>query len=236
MNVFFDRVTLISSAGKIPWKVAEEGYRNLKSLCSSIAIIEKNTDLPFPDVVVEPELKVLLHESQIQSVVHANIDFRRWDYRVSPIVSVSLPLLVFGRKALYTVVLLHEFLHYLYLSMKFLESDFFSLHLKVGDTATGRLIFDEVGQISPKNVVKSKYLINLVTEKFRHVINDRKFISTIENKWIGRNLPVINLRSQDFAVRLSPSDFTSLYFPDAVLKRARQLLENASGMPRASNE
>lgn len=213
-----------SLSGKIPWKISEKGYKNLKKLCSSIKLIERNTGLPYPDVVVEPELKVLLHESQIEAVTHANIDFKRWNHRMSPIISVSLPLLIYGKKSLYSAVLFHEFLHYLFLSMKFLRADFFSLHLKFSNTTLGRLVFDESEQVSPKMVTKNHYLVNLVTKNFGKMINDQKLLSTIEVKWIKRNLPSIRLSSQSFAVRLSSSDFMTLYFPKAILNKTKQLL------------
>lgn len=209
--------------GEIPWRVAVEGYRRIKRLLSSISIIEKGSGTPYPSIFIVPELRILIHEAEVGAVIHAHIDFKRREGVVEPIISLSLPFLNLGRKAALTAVLAHEFLHYLYLAKKFLESDFFTFQQSFGETVMGRLSLDEAVQIPAKAVFKSRYLIDLVAERFQSLINDDRLMRRIEDEWISKDLPVVKLDPGDLIVHLSASEFVNLKFPREIISRVSQL-------------
>lgn len=224
LNIFLGDVEESAALGVIPQETALRGYKRSRILRSSARVVERNAVLPYPNIRVEPRLMILLHEARVQAVLHAYVDIGSSERGLEPIVTVSLPFLCLGRKSQMTAVLAHEFLHYLSMAVKFLNSDFFTLQQRFSGTITGRLLFDEVDQTPPKKVFRGRYLREIVSERFHPTINDERLTSKIEEEWVERGLPTTILGSDDFAIRLSAEGFMSLIFPGEVLSRASQIM------------
>jgi hypothetical protein len=225
MVLLFDSVTESYSAGEIPWSLTLKGFRNLKKLKSSSEVVERNSDLPYPDIQVVPTLRLLLHEDDIQAVVHAHTDFLERKRRLRPVVTVTLPFLCFAGKAMYTAVLGHEFLHYLHIAKVLVKSGPFGLGQEFGGTVLGRLVFDEAAGLEAGAVYEGSYLVSLVEKRFPEMMRDSEFLGEIRERWMDEGLPMISISSQDLTARFSAQELMSLHFPGDVLDRVSEIDE-----------
>ena len=217
MLISYDQVLRSAIKGEIPWDLAEKGFRRIKTLKRSIEKLEKDSGLPYPEVIITPVLKILLHSSGVESMVHGHIDFKKSSEGIIPYVNISLPFVLNGTKRVYDCVLAHELLHYLYIAKKVVTKDYFSLEQKLGDTVISHMIFDEISQFKPGIVFKNKTLIRNLEKKFDDIINDEKFVKKLEKNWINRNLPILVIPEDQFIVRFETSDFLAIKFPEDIL-------------------
>jgi len=221
--LLYDDVTRSASLGEIPWSLASRGYRSLRTLWSSTKVVERNSALPYPDVQVLTPLRLLLHEDDIQAVVHAHTDFIRRKDHLEPVVTVTLPFLCFAGKAMYTGVLAHEFLHYLHIGRVLLRSGPFGLSQGFGGTVLGGLVFDDAARPRASSVFKGSYLVSLVEKGFKRMMTDPILLGKIRGEWMDRGLPMATVRSHDLVARFSARDLMSLHFPGAVLDRVGEM-------------
>lgn len=225
MQIFYDEVLKSALREEIPWSIAERGFRKIKDLASSVRLIEKDTSLPYPEIVVYPVLKVLIHESGVEAMVHGHIDFRRGvNGEVIPFINVSLPLLLNGSKHTYNYVLAHEFLHYIYLAQIYLNSDYFSMEQRLGETMISHMLFDEAVKVDAKKVFKSRYILGLMGKRQERILNDARLIERLERNWIKTKLPVIFIPEREFSKKFTISEFLNLRFPQEVIQKASKLI------------
>ncbi|RLG60717.1 hypothetical protein DRN86_01805 [Candidatus Geothermarchaeota archaeon] len=219
MLVFYDDIIREALNDRIPWKFAENGLKRLKILKSSVKMLERDTNIPYPAIVITPVLKILVHEAGVEAIIHGHIDFRE-DVRgnVVPVVNLSLPFLLNAKKHLYNYILAHEFLHYMFLAKKVVKADYFSLAQDLGETIISHMLFDESVKLDPKKVFKSRYILGLINKRYEKLINDEKFLKSIEENWVKRNLPTIFIPESQFLRRFTPSEFLKMKFPEEVVK------------------
>ena len=217
MLISYDQVLQSAIRGEIPWDLAEKGFKRIKTLKRSIEKLEEDSGLTYPEVMITPVLKILLHSSGVESIVHGHIDFKKSSEGTIPYVNISLPFILNGTKRIYDCVLAHELLHYLYIAKKVITKDYFSLEQKLGDTIISHMIFDEISQFKPETVFKNKTLIRNLEKKFDEIVNNEKFVKKIEKSWIGRNLPVLIIPEDQFIVKFQTSEFMTIKFPKDVL-------------------
>ena len=220
MFISYNEVTQCALSGKIPWKLAEKGFRKLKYLKSSIELIERDSSLPYPEVIVTPLLKILVHESGVEAIVHGHIDFKRGrEGLIIPFVNISLPFLINAKKHTYNCVLAHEFLHYLYIAQRVSKADYFTMSQKIGETMISHMLFDEATKIDPVKVFKNRYLLGLLAKRYEKLVNEEKFIKSMRENWIEANLLSKFIPETQFIKTFTISEFLKMSFPKIVLDR-----------------
>ena len=217
MLISYDQVLQSAIRGEIPWDLAEKGFKRIKTLKRSIEKLEEDSGLTYPEVTITPVLKILLHSSGVESMVHGHIDFKKSSEGIIPYVNISLPFILNGTKRIYDCVLAHELLHYLYIAKKVATKDYFSLEQKLGDTIISHMIFDEISQLKPETVFKNKTLIRNLEKKFDEIVNNEKFVKKIEKSWISKNFPVLIIPEDQFTVKFQTSEFITIKFPKDIL-------------------
>lgn len=222
-SIIYDEVINAAINRKIEWRHVNFSIKKLPLLSSKIRYISESTGLPYPPVLINPEVKILLHEFGVHGIVHGCIFYLKIYDRVIPVVDISLPFLLNADSKLITGVLAHEFLHYLFLAYKFIKADYFSLSQYFGGTVLGRLIFDEAHQISPKKIFKKKYVVKLLEKELAKLLGRKSFINRIIRGWIKRGFPHKELLSEEFFIRMSINEFRKLYFPSEVLDVVKEI-------------
>jgi|Deesub1362B_J571_1020462.scaffolds.fasta_scaffold00004_315 hypothetical protein len=223
IRIIFDDVVNSAVNKRIPWRLVYNSARKIPLLVDRIRYIERITGLPYPPVKVSSTVNILVHEMDVGGIVHGNIDFIMGANRIVPIIDITLPFLLYGEKKVLTGVLAHEYLHYIFLAKKFIDSDFFSLAQFFSGTVVGRMIFDEVYQISPEYVFGKSQLSRLLERELDKMLRRKTLINKIVKGWIDKGYPAKKMLSQEFYIKLSPSEFKLLYFPSSVLEVAKRL-------------
>jgi len=222
-KILFNDVITAGLNNEITWNHVSKAFKQLKTLNEKIKKVEGYSGLPYPPVRVSPKVEILIHEYDISGIVHARLNFIKTSNVIIPIVDLNLPFLLYADKELLTGVLAHEFLHYMFLAQKYVNSEYFSLSQYFGGTVIGRIVFDEVYQVPPEKIFSSKYVVNLLKSKLHKLLSKRGFTKKIVNNWIKKGYPHIKLPSEEFYIKMSIEEFKNLYFPEEILRVARQI-------------
>ena len=218
MNLFYDPIIASSIKGEIPWSETSLGYKKRKILKSVIEKIEIDTGIPYPDVYISNTLKILIHESQIQSIIFAHLDFKKFN-QLKPIISLSLPTLIYNDKTVLTSILSHELLHYMYIISKSKTGTISSLNQIFGSTLSGSNLIDEILQINPHTLFKTKKFVMLVTNLHK-TLDNPLLHDFFQSQWIEKNLPTKYFTSEKLTLTLSPLNLLNLDFPKSILSHS----------------
>jgi hypothetical protein len=142
---------------------------------------------------------------------------------VRPIVEVYLPFLLYARGDLKTLVLAHEFLHYVYLAIRYVSSDYLINPLIYTGNLSGRYLLEEIYTVHPSKVFSNKRFVTRLLN-IGNILDKSRLANTINRRWIERGLPNRVIPVDDFRVKLSMSMWSNMYFPEDVLRKARVLI------------
>ena len=214
MRISYDEVINSALKGEIPWKLARSGLTKIKVLSESVRDVEKKASLSYPPIIIEPVLKILIHEEGTESLVHGYVDVNKETSPPTLVVKLSLPFVLQGGKRLFKCVLSHELLHYIYFIYKVTSGDVLMMEQTLGNTFYSHLLFDEARSIPAEEVFKDKKVALNLRKRCEKELNNEKFLSKILTSWIERGLPTIHLPEADFIVRLTPEELLSIKVPE----------------------
>jgi Icc-related predicted phosphoesterase len=130
---------------------------------------------------------------------------------------------MYSRGDIQTLVMAHEFLHYIYLAIRYVSSDYLvNLLIYTGDLA-GRSFLEELYIVSPEKVFDSPRFVRKV-HRVEEILEKSKIGNLIKRRWIDRGLPTKSIFSDEFRIKISMNMWSNMYFPDEVLRKARVLL------------
>ncbi len=82
--------------------------------------------------------------------------------------------------------------------------------------------------MSPELVFKYKSYVKMLT-LFDKVLSKSKVSGSIKRNWIEKGKPSKRYASREFRLRISIEDWSSIFFPDSVLERVRDLIDEYVG-------
>ncbi len=220
--ISYDQVTYYALNNKLNTRVVRRGYEEVFKLKDRILRVVEGSGLPYPPVYVIPEARILIHEGDVQAVVYADVNYRITKKYVYPIVEVYLPFLLYADSNLKTLVLAHEFLHYIYLAVRFVTSEYLANPLIYTGDLTGREMLEELYTVSPAKVFKNKWFLSRI-EKLNEALEKSRLGYLVRKRWIERGYPSKTIFADDFRIKLPMSIWSNMYFPEEVLRKARML-------------
>ena len=221
--ISYDQVNIYALNGLLKTNIAKKGYEEVFDLKKRIDILIKYSMLPYPPITIIPESRLVVHEGDVTALVYANINYRLSGGYLHPIVEIYLPFLLYASSEVKTLVLAHEFLHYMYLSLRYVSSDYLVNPLIYTSDLTGRMILEDLYQVNPEKIFSNKRFITRLN-KLNNILDKSKIGYKIKKRWIDKDLPSKTISADEFRVKLSMNMWTNMYFPEEVLKKARVLL------------
>ncbi len=221
--ISYDQVNIYALNGLLKTSIAKKGYDRVFDLKKRIDTLIKYSTLPYPPITIIPESRLVVHEGDVTALVYANINYRLSGGYLHPIVEIYLPFLLHASSEIKTLVLAHEFLHYMYLSLRYVSSDYLVNPLIYTSDLTGRMFLEDLYQVNPEKIFSNKRFISRLN-KLNDILDKSKIGYTIKKRWIDRGLPSKTISADEFRVKLSMNMWTNMYFPEEVLKKARVLL------------
>ncbi len=221
--ISYDPVNVYALNGKLKRSIAKKGYELIFKLRERLEYITSNSGLPYPPVTIIPEARLLLHEGGVTAVVYANINYRFSGGYIHPIVEMYLPFLLHAPAELQTLVLAHEFLHYMYLALRYVSSDYLMNPLIYTGDLTGRSFLEDLYTVNPERIFSNQRFVNRIN-RIHEYLDKSKIGNDIQRKWIDRGYPSKSIFADDFRIKISMNMWTKMYFPEEVLRKARVLL------------
>ncbi len=213
------------------------GFRRINEVKKCIARISRDTGLPYPAVRIIPEALILTAEEEgVNAIVYANVNYSVASDGVYPVIDLYLPTLLYTNRDLSVrrkvklkgsdvllAILAHELIHYVYLAIKYITADYMtSLAIYTGDLM-GKLFIEKIYQVPPNKLFRSRKLIKLVSN-IDDIIEKYNIARYIERYWIKKGKPVKIVHFKDFKVSIPISLWTAMHFPESVLSKARDLI------------
>ncbi len=228
VSISYDNVINLALNKVLSKKIVSNGFERLFTLSKIVRDITAVSGVKYPPIIVIPEARILEHSDGVYAILYANISYRKWDGRLHPVVETYLPFLLYSETNVLKAVFAHELLHYIYLAIKYLREE----HLVTLDIYTsnysGRVFLDEVYQVRPELVFKDKSYVKMLT-LFDKVLSKSKVSNSIKRNWIEKGKPSKKYASREFRLRISLEDWSSIFFPDSVLERVRDLIDEYVG-------
>ena len=221
--ISYDQVNIYALNDFLKIGVAKKGYNKVLDLRKRIDLIVKYSMLPYPPITIVPESRLVIHEGDVTALVYANINYRLSGGYLHPIVEFYLPFLLYASSEIKSLVLAHEFLHYIYLAVRYVSSDYLVNPLIYTSDLTGRMLLEDLYQVNPEKVFNNKRFVSRLN-KLNEILEKSKIGYIIKKRWVDRNLPSKTISADDFRVKLSMNMWTNMYFPEQVLRKARVLL------------
>lgn len=209
--------------------MVSKGFERVFELAKILEEIARDSGLRYyPPVIVLPEARVVEHREEALAILYANLTYRVWGDRLQPVIETYLPLLLYGKSQVLRAIFVHELLHYIYLAIKYLREE----HLVTLDIYTsslsGKVFIDEVYQVRPEMVFTSSKYIRLMND-YDKIISRSRIAYSIRRNWIEKGKPTKKLGPRDMRVNLSMEDWASMYFPESVLARVREYIDEYVG-------
>ncbi len=228
-TIGFDGVLNASINGLISKKMASTGFERVYDLVKILDEISGISGIPYPPVIILPEARVLEDREGVSAIIFANINYRVYGDRVNPVVETYLPLLLYGKNPVLKAIFAHELLHYIYLAIKYLrEENLVSIDIYTSSLA-GIVFIDEVYQIRPELVFsKSPSYVRILTNLDK-IYSKYRLASQIKRNWIDRGKPTKKVSSKDMRRPLGAANMARMYFPDVVLERVREFMDQYVG-------
>ncbi len=228
VSISYDNVLNMALNKFLTKKIVSNGFEKLFTLGKIIREISSLANVKYPHVIVLPEARILEHSDGIHAIIYANISYRKFNGRLHPVVETYLPFLLYAENNVLKAVFAHELLHYIYLAIKYLREE----HLVTLDIYTsnysGRVFLDEVYQVRPELVFKDKSYVKMLNF-FDKVLSKSKVANSIKRNWIEKGKPSRKYSSREFRLRISLEDWNTIFFPDTVLERVRDLIDEYVG-------
>ncbi len=221
--ISYDPVSVYALNDRIRKSIAKKGYDKIFELRKRLEYIVTHSGLPYPPVTVIPEARLLVHEGDITAVVYANINYRYSGGYLHPIVEIYLPFLLYSPAELQTLVMAHEFLHYIYLAIRYVSSDYLMNPLIYTGDLTGRSFLEDLYTVNPEKIFDSPRFINKLN-RIHELLEKNRIGYNIKKRWIDKDLPSKSVFADDFRIKMSMNMWTNMYFPEDVLRKARVLL------------
>lgn len=221
--VSYDQVNIYALNDRLKTSVAKKGYALVFDLKKRINTVIRNSSLPYPPISIIPESCLVVHEADVTALVYANINYRLSGGYLHPIVEMYLPFLLYASSEIKSLVLAHELLHYIYLALRYVSSDYLVNPLIYTSDLTGRMILEDLYQVNPEKVFNNNRFISRI-RKLNEILEKSKIGYIIKRRWIDRGLPSKTISADDFRVKLSMNMWANMYFPEEVLRKARVLL------------
>jgi len=228
ISISYDKVVNLALNKVLTKRIVLNGFEKLFTLSKVVREIMDVSGVRYPPIIVYPEARMLEHSDGVIAVIYANISYRKWDGRLHPVVETYLPFLLYSENNILKAVFAHELLHYIYLAIKYLrEEHLVSLDIYTSNYS-GRIFLDEVYQVRPELVFRDKSYIRMLTY-FDKVLSKSKVLNGIKRYWIERGKPTRKYGSREARLRISLEDWNTIFFPDSVLERVRELIDDYVG-------
>ncbi|MEM0056920.1 MAG: hypothetical protein QXH96_00330 [Candidatus Geothermarchaeota archaeon] len=224
--ISYDQITLYSLNNLLSVKIAKKGYEAVFRMKKNIDLIMKYTSLPYPPIVVIPELKILIHDNSTLSMVYANINYRVMRGLFQPIVEISLPFLLYASNELMNLVLAHEFLHYMYLAIRYISSDYLVNPLIYTGSIMGRKFLEDVYYVDPSKVFNNTRFVKKMA-KINEILEESKIADIIKKRWIDNNYPSKSIFADDFRIRLNINMWSNMHFPEEIKRKAKEIMDGS---------
>jgi len=228
INISFDNVLKLGLNKVLSKKIVSNGFEKLFTLAKVINEVSDISRIPYPHVIILPEARILEHSDGVYAIIYANISYRVFEDRLYPVVETYLPFILYAENRVLKAVFAHEILHYIYLAIKYLREE----HLVTLDIYTsnysGRVFIDEVYQVRPELVFKDKSYIKMLSG-FDSILSKSRVARSIRRNWIEKGKPSRKLTPREMRIKIPIEDWNRIYFPDIVLERVRELIDEYVG-------
>ena len=221
--ISYDPVNVYALNGRLRKALARRGYDKIFELKKRLEYLVIHSGMPYPPVTVLPEARLVVHEDDVTAVVYANINYRFSGGYLHPIVEIYLPFLLYSPSGLQTLVMAHEFLHYIYLAIRYVSSDYLMNPLIYTGDLTGRSFLEDLYTVSPEKVFDNKRFVKKLY-RLNRLLDKSRVGYLIKKRWVDKGLPSKSIFADDFRIKISMNMWTNMYFPEEVLRKARVLL------------
>jgi len=207
----------------IPKSLSNTIEKKMKNVKDGINQVEKASGLKYPPYYIEPQLFVAEDQQEFSDigVLYARTVPIEFSSKLEIWIQISAPLIAFGVKTTVRAVLAHEFLHYVELSRRFMEFDISSNEMHTSLLEASHR--DQESLIPPARIFSDKKLIKLVNKKLPNGLIDEKLQNNTAKKWLDKNLPHVNISTQENAVNISASIIPSFNFDPKLKSRLKEI-------------
>jgi len=211
--------------GLLPFELVKSVESRLPLLSKAIERVEKASSLQYPPVEISPILKVLHFPSVefMASAVYAYLDLLErstGEYQLA--VVFSAPLVLYAKEETLAACAAHEFLHYVYFTLKLYEAKYFDLSIQSVVAPEVYEAFDDQSLVNPIEWLQGdQELIQLLQEVFNGSIHDNALEEATTTQWIEQGLPVLNIAADEHKLRVPISALESIQLDQKVLEYAK---------------
>lgn len=212
----------LTSRGQITEKLLGKLEKRIKYLVESVARVEKASGLNYPNYYVSPHLTLLKSkfEQGEVGILFARLIPSTSYGSLSILVEFSAALVALGSKSTVLAVTAHEFTHYVELVRKIIKADFISDEVAASLFELGFVDSEKV--IDPKKLFKDKYIISLLSKKFKPGLVDEKLTVKVQKELESRIYPVKVLSPEENVVRLSSEIVSNSMFDQKIVNRIKE--------------
>lgn len=221
----YDQVNVYVLNNRLKKRIAKKGYELIFDLRDRVLNLVNYSGLPYPPITVIPESRIVAHEDGVNAIVYANINYRFSGGYLHPLIEVYLPFLLYAPGEIKSLVLGHEFLHYIYLAIRYVSSDYLINPLIYTGDLTGRELLEELYTVNPNKIFNNRRF-NSRLRKLKELLDSKKVADTIRKRWIDRNLPNKVIPADEFRIKLSMNMWANMYFPEDILRKARRISQS----------
>ena len=188
----------------------------MKNVTEGVKLIEHASGISYPPHYVEPVLTVVESQDNLGGigVLYARTVPVEANGKVSIVVELSAPLVLYGTKAFLKMILAHELLHYVELVKNFTS-------MEISSQITSSSIFEEQYRdasraVDPAKIYREKKIVSMLKKREVEGFADEKLNEKCKAKWIEKGLPVHKIPVGENQATISVESIMSTSFDPKV--------------------
>ncbi len=227
-----DPLFKIESSSSLDSRIKRSIGLKIKNVLDNAKSLETASGLKYPPCYVDPALRVVQASGNVLEglgVLYARTIPMQSDNKVTIVVELAAPLVLYGTKATLKLVMAHELLHYIELARNFMS-------MNVTSEITASTVFEErfidsSRAIAPSLVFKNKRFARNLAQRTSTGFDDPKLNEKCRVKWIEKGLPTFKIPMGSNQVIIPVGSILLTEFDP----RIRQIISSAKLAPEGKN-
>ncbi len=181
----------IESTNLLDKKIKRSLATKFKIVLDLIREIETVSGIKYPAYYVEPTLPVVQTTDNVGGlgILYARTIPVESESRVTIVVQLSAPLVLYGMKTTIRAVLAHELMHYVELVGRLSNMDVSTM---LSSSSIFEELFSDMDRATdPSKILKDKKLVRLIKRKLNEGLSDEKLNEKCRVNWIEKGLPTV---------------------------------------------
>ncbi|MDI9645055.1 MAG: hypothetical protein QFX35_07550 [Candidatus Verstraetearchaeota archaeon] len=224
-RISFDKIYEYNEKGALGKEIFTSFFERIPLLEKALRETEEVSGIGYPPVLFEPALTIIRYPASTfaSAVIYAATKIEEYEEELQPCVVFSVPFVLFARQETLRAAAAHEFLHYVYITVKLSRGNYMDLAGERLDSIEVHQAYDDTHVVPPEEWFGRSELVTLIKEVFNPTVRDPDLERALKERWIERGFPVRYASSEEVKIKLPITEVARIRLDGRIVEKAKKL-------------